>query len=123
MKKGDLVIIVLILLVAGAGLFGKFLIGSSADIKRLIITKEHIVLHDILLTDTLTDEIRIGDDLEYNLIRITNGVVKVFEADCKNQVCVKDGKIVKAGEILVCLPHKLTIEIKGDKSNVDLMSK
>ncbi len=123
MKKGDVIIIFIILLVGTLGLLGKFIIGQSSDEKRLIITKDKIILHDILLTDDLSDAIKIGDNTEYNIINIRNGVVKVLEADCKNQVCIKDGIIVKVGEILVCLPHKLTIEIKGKNPDVDIMSK
>ena len=118
MKKGDFVIIIAILLLAFVGLFGKYVISQSTDERRVIITKDHVVLYDIPLTDKTNEKIKIEENNEYNLIVIENGFVNIIEANCKNQICVNDGKISKVGEILVCLPHKLTVEIKGKKSSV-----
>ncbi len=123
MKKGDIIIIGVVLVIAISGLFLQSLIGNSSLDKRLIIKQDQVLLHDIELTDDLSQTLKIGEYSNYNIIQITNGMVKVHQADCKNQVCVKDGEIRKIGQILVCLPHKLTIEIQGEKSDIDLISK
>ena len=49
----------------------------------------------------------------YNLVVIENGRAFVREADCKNQICVKSRAIARAGESIVCLPHKMTVSIVG----------
>ena len=51
----------------------------------------------------------------YNLVVIQNEQVFIQEADCKNQLCVKQGRIQYAGESIVCLPHQLIVEIVGPK--------
>lgn len=52
-----------------------------------------------------------------NTVTIKDGSVQITEADCNDDLCVKQGKISKIGESIVCLPHKLIIEIKGDKDS------
>ena len=37
------------------------------------------------------------------------------DADCPDRLCVKQGRIKKVGESIVCLPHKVVIEIVGEK--------
>ena len=51
----------------------------------------------------------------YNLVTISDGSVKVSEASCKNQVCVKHSAISSAGESIVCLPNRLVVSIEGDR--------
>ena len=50
--------------------------------------------------------------LSGNTVVIENGEVYMKDADCKNRVCVKQGIIVKTGESIVCLPNRVTAEIK-----------
>ena len=49
-----------------------------------------------------------------NILEIKNGMAYVTEADCPDQVCIRMGKISKTGENIVCLPHKLVIQVEGD---------
>ena len=37
----------------------------------------------------------------------------VAEANCGDHTCVRTGKISREGEVIVCLPHRLTVEIQG----------
>lgn len=50
---------------------------------------------------------------DYNKIKVTDHAIEVTEANCFNQIDVKRGKISKPGQTIVCLPHKLLIEIKA----------
>lgn len=47
-----------------------------------------------------------------NEIEIKGGKASVTSADCPDQICVKQGAISEKGETIVCLPHKLVIEIQ-----------
>ena len=62
-------------------------------------------------TDT-TKEIQTAKGM--NILEIKNGMAYVTEADCPDQVCIRMGKISKTGENIVCLPHKLVIQVEGD---------
>lgn len=67
----------------------------------------------------IIETLRMNHDTEYivdstsgkNTIMIKNGVVSVSYADCPDKICVKHNPISKAGETIICLPHKLVVEI------------
>ncbi|OJG81064.1 hypothetical protein RV10_GL004063 [Enterococcus pallens] len=65
-----------------------------------------------LVVDQKTFTYRYEDtDGDYNIIEITDQKIRVREASCRDQVCVRRGWIEKKGDTIVCLPHKLVIEI------------
>ena len=57
-------------------------------------------------------EIPVLSNLGYNIVVIENGEVYVKEADCRDQICVEHTPVSTDGEIIVCLPHKVTVEIR-----------
>lgn len=57
----------------------------------------------------------------YNRIRIENGEVSITESTCPNKDCIKMGKISQAGDMLICLPHKLILRLEGGDT-VDAIS-
>ena len=59
-----------------------------------------------------------------NVIEIQNGKVRVIEADCPDKLDVKQGYIKNTGEIIVCVPNRFVIEIKGSKNldNIDAIN-
>lgn len=56
-------------------------------------------------------EIEIKDGEDYNKIRISDGEVFMVEADCPDGYCIKQGKIKGRKQTIVCLPHKLVVEV------------
>ena len=54
-----------------------------------------------------------------NTVVIENGTVYMKDADCPDKLCEKTGKISKKGETIVCLPHRVVVEIQGGEGNVD----
>lgn len=46
-----------------------------------------------------------------NTIVTNNGRVEVTEANCPDKICVNHSAIHSVGETIICLPHKLVIEI------------
>ena len=54
-----------------------------------------------------------GDRGERNVLAIRNGEAYMEEADCPDKLCVKQGPIGKNGESIICLPHKLVVQIIG----------
>lgn len=64
----------------------------------------------------------ISDDGGYNIIVVENGAVKVSAADCPDQICVKQGAINDNAAPIVCLPHKLVIEVTA-QSDTDAVAR
>lgn len=56
-------------------------------------------------------EFTVTSDLGENQIKVQDNMVWVEKADCKNQVCVNTGKVHNIGEMIVCLPHKVLIQV------------
>jgi hypothetical protein len=51
-----------------------------------------------------------------NVIEIRDGKAWMEEADCPDHYCMQQGKIDQENETIVCLPHKLVVEvISGDE--------
>lgn len=49
----------------------------------------------------------------FNRIRVADGGICVIDADCPDRLCVKQGRAISGGVPIVCLPHRLTIEVGG----------
>lgn len=112
LKKGDLILIAVILSITG---IAALLIMQQKKGDRVIITsgeKEEIYS----LNDSRTIRIPFESD-GYNTVVIRNGMVWVEEADCKNQICVKHKPISKNHESIVCIPHKLFIDVISSRNN------
>lgn len=52
-----------------------------------------------------------GSHLGTNKLVIKDGEAYIEEASCPDKQCIKQGKISKAGEMLVCLPNRVVIKI------------
>lgn len=57
-----------------------------------------------------------------NVIEIKDNKIGIIEADCPDQVCMNPQYIEKSGESLVCLPHKVMIQIKGSNNDDIILS-
>ena len=49
----------------------------------------------------------------YNRVVIENGAAYVEDADCPDKYCMKYKPISKGNETIVCLPHRLVVEVTG----------
>lgn len=63
-----------------------------------------------------------------NVLVIENGTARIDKADCPDGLCCRTGKISRSGQSIICLPHKLTVEITGEVQNdmtsdIDIMVK
>ena len=84
--------------------------SSRQSGKTAVISVEEKVVASLKLNINATEEIK--TDYGYNLVVIENGKCFIKNADCRDGICVSRGKINKVGESIVCLPHKLIVEIK-----------
>ncbi len=46
-----------------------------------------------------------------NILVIKDGETFIESANCKDKICVEHRKIKNSGESIVCLPHRLVVEI------------
>ena len=48
-----------------------------------------------------------------NIISVENGKIRVSDADCPDGSCIRQGWISGGATPIVCLPHKLVIELEN----------
>lgn len=108
-KKAD-IILFFIILIGGLAISWFSISGSITGEKVLIsVDGEEYGVYS-LYEDR---EIDIEQNGHHNHITISNGTVSMTFSDCKNQVCVNDGKISQTKDSIVCLPNKVLVEIIG----------
>ena len=110
MKKTDLILVV-IALVAAAGIWLFYSAGADT-VKTAVVTVDGEWKAELPLDEDSSAAIE--TEWGYNIVTVENGEVFVTEADCRDQICVDHKKIEKTGETIVCLPHKLVVEITGE---------
>ena len=59
-------------------------------------------------------DIEIETEYGHNTVHVENGAISVTDADCPDKICVKQGRLSTAGVPIVCMPHRLVIQIEGD---------
>ena len=54
---------------------------------------------------------------EYNVFVCTDNEIHMLQSSCPDKICVNHSAISNTGENIICLPHKLVIEIKSGREN------
>ncbi|MFD1318192.1 NusG domain II-containing protein [Loigolactobacillus zhaoyuanensis] len=88
--------------------------AQTKQVRTAIISHDGKKLYSIKLTGHKgsTKYRYRAPDGDYNVVEIKNDRIAIVDANCRDQVCVRRGWISKPGQTIVCLPHKLLIEIK-----------
>ncbi len=107
---------ILLLVVLVMGIVGIFLANSADKGTTVEIKVDGETVEKISLA---------GDYLKKQVNGVTicreNGEIYVKEANCPDKVCVRSGKISKAGEGIICSPNRVAIEISG-KNQINAMT-
>lgn len=115
MKPLDFILILLLMMAS----FTPFLLlnrhqGSSA-LAQLRVNSQVVKTFDLRQDQTYTYKSQDGD---INEIEVKGGKIAIVFANCGDQICVRKGFIDKTGQTIVCLPHRLVIEVlNSDKKD------
>lgn len=115
LRPWDGIIVVILLLLSFAPVVVFSLTRSNNPTQEAVLSVDGQEIKSFDLSDqsqsyTYRYEDKDGD---YNLIEVKGDRIRIKEADCGDQICVRRGWIDQSGETIVCLPHKLVIEIKS----------
>ena len=119
MKREFYLVIAILLVIVGSTLTNRILFSEPGTVVEVSVIDHHsnkTLLKTFNLSENITYPITTSPDTNEsvegkNLLVIQNHNVWISEANCPNQDCVKQGKISMNGEMLVCLPHRLTVSI------------
>lgn len=116
-NKASVIAVVIIVAVVAAGLVAWRMLGAVSSARSAVVHDgdggELTLPLDVDARQTVTTS------LGSNVVVVSDDSVHVEEADCPNNDCVKQGAISNVGEQIVCLPHKLWVEIVEDGASSD----
>lgn len=115
-RKADILLFIMLIVV---GLISSFVLATgNTRGSKAVVTVNGKIYGTYSLAENRTVDLKVG-----NILSISNGYVYMKDASCKGRDCVHQGKINKTGERIVCLPHKIVVEIKGGSKEYDSVSK
>ena len=124
-KRWDFIITILLILLSFLP-FAVFsyqqsaIASENADYVAVIRVDNEIVKRITLTGNKGTEVFDItSSDSDVNTIEVKDEKIRIRAATCLDQICVLTGYISKPGETVVCLPHKLVIEIEAINGESD----
>lgn len=130
-KPGDIIILVVLLLVSFLPLLIFYLSNSAGDDDYNIATVSvdgEVIKSFELVDDDDTETYEYKDeDGDTNIIVRQGEEIGITYANCGDQICVRQGNISEVGETIVCLPHKLIVEVRANNpgstgNDIDIVS-
>jgi len=110
---GDKILVVLIL---ALGVFSLVALKHLRQVGDSVIIEVNGQVVQQLELNT-SQVITVNGSIGKTTIKIDQGEAQVIHSDCPEQICVKTGKVHRAGEIIVCVPNKVVVKIEGKQKN------
>jgi hypothetical protein len=111
MRSGDKVLVLAIAVAAVLSLRMGSNDTSGRTLAQIKVGAEVLETIDLsAVSEPYTKTVYTGND-GYNVIEVREGMIRVVEANCPEQVDVRQGWISSPYESIVCLPHRLVITI------------
>ena len=119
LKRDIILVLSMVIIAAAAFLIINFAVKKDGSYAVIKVDGNVIKTLDLNSGET-TIEVN-GYQGGVNKVVINDGKVSMTEADCPDELCVKTGKISRVGETIVCLLHRVVVEIKGgqDDDSID----
>ena len=84
--------------------------GTQKENAKVVVRVDGEERVSYQLSDTVTETIQgVGGK---NTLEIKDGKARLIEADCPDQICVNSGSIQYVGQSIICLPHRVVVEIQ-----------
>lgn len=109
-KKADIILIVSILVFSVVLMFFQY--NKTGSIAEIYVDGKLYGTYSLDSNKTIDVVSKFGT----NKVEIHNGYVYVTEATCKDKNDIRQGKINKSGQSIICLPNRLIITVKGGKT-------
>lgn len=101
--------------IIGIGLLVSYAIFARKG-DTVIVKVEGIIVAEYAFSENGEYRIETPDG-GYNLLKIENNEAYLLEANCPDRLCVGMGKIRTSGQSIICLPHRVVIEVALDKAH------
>ena len=91
--------------------------GDDGPSEGLIVTVEG---KEQFVSTEKDRTIRIGGGDEGCVLEIREGKARIERSKCPDQICVLRGWIERKGDVIICLPHKVMVEMAGPSDGLDV---
>ena len=92
--------------------------GGAAD--KAIIRSGGKIFRELPLSQDL--ELEVPGPLGYSKIAIHNHQARIASDPSPRQYCVRQGWLKQAGEVAICLPNQVSLELSGNRKRYDSLS-
>lgn len=117
MKKYDIIIGAVAIAAAGM-LYFSGILRPEGEGAKVVVTVDGDVFGEYSLNEDM--QVKIDSEDGFNSFEIKDGRVDMYEADCRDGICVDHSPISLNGETIICLPHKVVVEVVGgEDSGID----
>ena len=122
MKKNDFIFAGVVLAISCMLLFFQKVGTLFSDDSMVCIYQGNEKLASYPLTGDRRESI-LSPEGGRNVVVIEKGEVYMEDADCPDRLCVGQKAISRKGECIICLPHRLTVEVTaGEEAGVDAVA-
>ncbi|QEK12311.1 NusG domain II-containing protein [Crassaminicella thermophila] len=123
MTKWDKALIIFVIFFALSGIYWTKLMTFNTDQLYVVIEVDGKEYKKIALDHSNSSrKIEIDTIYGHNVIEVDGEGARFLESNCKDQLCVKMGKITKVNQTSICLPNRVSIKIVSKKSELDGVS-
>lgn len=111
MRRGSLISMSVLIAFALLGWLAVQHFGAAPEGSALAakVTQDGAVVATLPLSENARQTFTCDEGV--NTVVVQDGAVHIEDADCKGGDCMKQGTIDSTGRLLVCLPHKLIVEV------------
>ena len=114
-KKADVALIIFILLFSVAFYF----LSPQQTGNKILVKLNGIEYCNVSLNEDAEIKIFLENGHHVNTVIIHNGYAEMQYASCPDVLCINHGTVHRVGEIIVCLPNRVTVEILGESPEFD----
>lgn len=112
LKPGDFLIVVILLIISFTPFFMVHNSKKEGNQVIAIVKVNNRQVKKLSLDHDQKWQYQKGGKI--NIVQVKNHKIRAIDANCKDQVCVKEGWKSKSGDTIVCLPHKFLVELKNE---------
>lgn len=112
MKKADIILLCVLLVLGFAGVIVFMLVSKPAVYVSVTVDGELVGTYDLSENREVLIETKSGGE---NRLQIRDGSAKMLSANCPNQDCVWHREITQSNESIICLPHKVAVTVVAEE--------
>ncbi len=107
--RGDIILVIMLAILSVVSIASvRFLPGGG---KHVVVKVDGSLVMELSLDRNVTT--KVDGHLGETVIHVEDGAVRVQDSTCPHGYCVRMGTIRYRGEVIVCVPNRVIVSIRG----------